>query len=90
MKHEKRISNKVFSQGQGRIEHRQKECAAKERKKGGNGRTMFQEHISDKKEIASKLKEGSLFEGTIRFNPKFRQRAFLTIDELKVDVMIEG
>ena len=51
---------------------------------------MFQEHISDKKEIASKLKEGSLFEGTIRFNPKFRQRAFLTIDELKVDVMIEG
>jgi len=51
---------------------------------------MFQEHISDKNEIASKLREGVLFEGIIRFNPKFRQRAFLTIDELKVDVMIEG
>lgn len=46
-------------------------------------------HLTDEKEMSRRLEEGLLFQGTIRFNPKFRSRAFLTVDELKVDVMIE-
>lgn len=28
--------------------------------------------------------------GTIRFNPKFRNRAYITADGLKLDILIEG
>ena len=90
LKREKRISNKVFTQGKGKIEHRKKEREAKERREMVRERALFPDHISDKDKIAKKLEDGVLFEGVIRFNPKFRQRAFLTVEELKVDVMIEG
>lgn len=94
MRYEKQMSNRVFSRGENKREHRQKERAAKEnrsgRKAGNSNRPMFQEHLTDEQAIKAKLAQGHLFQGIIRFNPKFRQRAFLTVDDLKVDIMIEG
>ena len=36
------------------------------------------------------MQEGRLFEGLLRVNPNNRNRAFVTIDGVPIDVMIDG
>jgi exoribonuclease R len=40
--------------------------------------------------IDSKLQSGHLWKGVVRMNPKFRNRAYVSIPELDVDVLLEN
>lgn len=87
MKREKNLANRVFSQGKGKEEHRKKEKQAKQRRQQA---TFFEPHVSDQTELATGLERGELFEGMIRFNAKFRDRAFVVVKGFTMDVMVEG
>jgi exoribonuclease R len=50
----------------------------------------FDEHIEDKTLIETNLQKGVFFRGVVKTNPRFRQRAFVSIPELNVDVLIKG
>jgi hypothetical protein len=36
------------------------------------------------------MKSGKYFKGVIRMNPKFRYRAYVSIQELNIDILVEG
>ena len=55
-----------------------------------NNTSFFEKYVTDKIEIDEKLKEGKYFKGMIRMNPKFRNRAYVSIEELRIDVLVEG
>lgn len=57
--------------------------------RGGKKRQVYSEYLSEK-EIETGLKAGYLFEGIMRVNPNNRKRAFVTVADLKVDVMVDG
>ena len=40
--------------------------------------------------IDEKMKSGKYFKGIIRMNPKFRYRAYVSIQELNIDILVEG
>lgn len=97
MKREKNISNRVFSQGQGAIEHRKKEKASK------NKRLGIVEEVAEKPRTGPKQKQKLIFPehsddfgsnkfflGTFKLNPKFRNRAFVQLQELNLDVLIDN
>jgi len=52
-------------------------------------RKVFKQHLS-KKKVAEGLKDGSLFEATIRYNGSDTTQAFCTVDGLSKDVFING
>ena len=52
--------------------------------------TYFRDHIEDKVIISQNLYDGIFFKGTVKTNPKFRYRAFVSIDDLNIDVMVKG
>ena len=47
-------------------------------------------YLDNKEEIQQKIEKGIIFEGVVRMNPKFRHRAYVSIQELNVDVLVEG
>mmetsp|Transcript_19524 Transcript_19524/g.30006 ORF Transcript_19524/g.30006 Transcript_19524/m.30006 type:complete len:142 (+) Transcript_19524:2376-2801(+) len=57
-----------------------------------NSRTVrqqyFEPHIAMSPEVEEKLAKGLLWKGKLKTNPRFKHRAFVSIDELKVDVLI--
>ena len=53
-------------------------------------RINFEEYIQAEEEIKKGLESGEYFEGLFRINPNNRNRAFVSIDGLSVDVMIDG
>ncbi|WPT17609.1 DIS3-like exonuclease 2 [Picochlorum sp. SENEW3] len=52
-------------------------------------RKRFKQHLS-KKKVADGLKNGTLFEATIRYNASDTTQAFCTVDGLSKDVFING
>ena len=46
--------------------------------------------MEDEKKIKDGIEKGYLFEGMIRVNPNNRRRAFVNINGLMTDVMIDG
>lgn len=63
-----------------------KEDKNKEPKK----RINFEEYLQVEEEIKKGIADGRLFEGNLRVNPNNRNRAFVSIQGIKVDVMIDG
>jgi hypothetical protein len=57
---------------------------------GGALETYFPDHIEDAKAKQEGLDQGIYFKGAVRTNPKFPNRAFVTVDGLNVDVVIKG
>lgn len=51
---------------------------------------QFETHITDKDELEAGLNKGKYFKGIIRVNQYNQKRAFVTVDDLKVDVLIDG
>lgn len=65
----------------------------KKQKKGGKNdkkRINFEEYIQVEDEIKKGLGNGQFFEGLFRVNQNNRNRGFVTIDGMTVDVMIDG
>jgi hypothetical protein len=68
----------------------------KNKKKGGDDhkhkkqRINFEEYLQVEEEIKKGIAEGRLFEGNLRVNPNNRNRAFVSIDGIAIDVMIDG
>ena len=61
--------------------------------KGGKkkkDRVAYEEFLQFEGEIKKGIQEGRYFEGTLRVNPNNRNRAFVSIDGVGVDVMIDG
>ena len=52
--------------------------------------SYFEEHITDPQLIQSKLDSGVFVEGTVRTNPKFKHRAFVSCPGLDADILIKG
>jgi exoribonuclease R len=52
-------------------------------------KTIYKPYLNDKSLIENQLKTGELFKGIFKINPKFRNRAFVQVPELKLDVFIE-
>jgi len=51
---------------------------------------LFPDHIVDKAEIDKSLAKGEYFKGVIKMNANFRHRAFVSVNELKIDLLIDG
>jgi len=54
-----------------------------------NNTNYFEKYISEKELIEEKFKKGLLWKGQLR-TPRFRHRAFVSIDDLKIDILVEG
>lgn len=61
-----------------------------EKESSGKKRVNFEEYLQVQEEIKKGIAEGRLFEGNIRVNPNNRNRAFISIEGIKLDVMIDG
>ena len=55
-----------------------------------NNKQFFEKYLDDQAEIDEMLAGGQLWKGVVRMNPKFRHRAYVSINELNVDVLIES
>lgn len=55
-----------------------------------NNKQFFEKYIDDQLQIEEKQKEGKLWKGLVRINPKFRHRAYISVAELNIDVLIES
>lgn len=51
---------------------------------------FFEKYLDDQVEIEEKLAGGLLWKGVVRMNPRFRHRAYVSISELNIDVLIES
>ena len=66
------------------------------RNKGGGAkddkkkRVNYEEYMEIEEEIKKGIENGLLFEGYLRVNPNNRTRAFVSVDGLKTDVMVDG
>ena len=52
--------------------------------------SFFEKYVTDEVVINEKIKSGKYFKGVIRMNPKFRYRAYVSIQELNIDILVEG
>ena len=86
-KREKNLANRVLTQGEGKKEHRATEMQAKRERQRKGDNKVFTAHQAD---VTKDLERGELFQGRIRFNPKFRNRAYVTVTGIKLDVLVEG
>jgi DIS3-like exonuclease 2 len=73
----------------------QGESSAKERKKHPHDKALaprenFYEDYSDRATVLAAVERGELYQGKLRINPQYRLRAFLTVDGIPVDVLIDG
>jgi DIS3-like exonuclease 2 len=50
----------------------------------------FDEFLEDEKKIEMGIEKGYYFEGVIRINQNNRKRAFVNVNGMKMDVMIDG
>ena len=48
------------------------------------------EHLTNQEQIAKGLQDKHYFKGVIRINPKFRHRAYVSVEGFPNDVLIEG
>ena len=55
-----------------------------------NKTSFFEKYVTDKVLIDEKMNSGKYFKGIIRMNPKFRYRAYVSIQELNIDILVEG
>ena len=61
-----------------------------DKEKDPQNRSNYEEYIKVEEEIKKGIAYGRLFEGNIRVNPNNRNRAFVSIQGIKIDVMIDG
>jgi len=52
-------------------------------------RTIYEDYL-DEAQIKKGLESGTLFQGILRVNQMNRKRAFVSVDDIKIDVMLEG
>ncbi len=50
---------------------------------------LFEQHMTEEQTRAG-LENGTLFEGVLRVNQNNRKRAFVTVKDIQVDLMIDG
>ena len=55
-----------------------------------NNTNFFEKYNTDAANISKGLEKGIYYKGVVRMNPKFRHRAYVSIPELDVDVLVEG
>lgn len=55
-----------------------------------NNKQFFEKYLDDPQIIEENLKTGKLWKGLVRMNPKFRHRAYISVTELNIDVLIES
>lgn len=55
-----------------------------------NNTNFFDKYLTDNVAIEQGLSSGKYFKGVIRMNPRFRYRAYVSIAELDVDVLIDS
>jgi len=48
------------------------------------------EHLTNQEQITKGLEGGDYFKGIIRINPKFRHRAYVSVEGFPNDVLIDG
>ena len=48
------------------------------------------EHLTNQEQIAKGLQDKDYFKGVIRINPKFRHRAYVSVEGFPNDVLIEA
>lgn len=53
-----------------------------------NKPTYFDEYVADQSLIEKNLEKGVYFKGIVKTNPRFRRRAFVSVPELNIDVLI--
>ena len=51
--------------------------------------SYFEEHITDEEEIQKNISNGVYIQGTVRTNPKFKHRAFISCPGLDADILIK-
>ena len=51
---------------------------------------FFEKYNTDAENVSGGLEKGIYFKGVVRMNPKFRHRAYVSIPELDIDVLVEG
>ena len=79
---------KAYKKG-GKLNSKDKK-AEKGKKGKAKERVNFEEYLLVEDEIKKGIQEGRLFEGLLRVNPNNRNRAFVTIDGVPIDIMIDG
>ena len=52
--------------------------------------SYFDAHVEDQQLIEKNLEKGLFFKGVVRTNPRFKQRAYVSIPELNMDVVVKG
>ena len=55
-----------------------------------NNKQFFEKYLDDQGQIDEMRVGGQLWKGVVRMNPKFRHRAYVSISELNIDVLIES
>jgi hypothetical protein len=50
----------------------------------------FESYLHDQREIQEQLEAGLLWQGKVRLHPRNRQRAFVVVGDLQVDVLVDG
>jgi hypothetical protein len=53
-------------------------------------RGKFEGHLTDKNQIEAGKAKGTYFEGIMRVNQSNRRRAFVSVNEFDIDVMLDG
>ena len=76
----------------GKRSYNKKQSASndKKTKKKSSARISFEEHLKVQDAIKKGIDEGVLFEGFMRINPNNRNRAFVSVEGVNIDVMIDG
>lgn len=64
--------------------------AQSKNKKGQKQRIQYEEFLKVDDEIKKELDSGRYFEGVLKINPNNRNRAFVSVDGIAIDVMIDG
>lgn len=62
----------------------------KQKRSSQNNTELFPRHLVDRAEIDKNLAKGEFFKGVIKMNSNFRHRAYVSVKELKVDVLVDG
>jgi len=48
------------------------------------------EHLTNQEQITKGLESGDYFKGVVKINPKFKHRAYVSVEGFPNDVLIEG
>ena len=89
-KQKKAISSQASFNGPRGSQDKQKKGGKKLADKTHHKKINFEEYLQVEEELKKGIADGKFFEGILRVNPNNRNRAFVTINGIAIDVMIDG